>query len=81
MLLWVEKVLKPYVESAHEGIVPLLLLDSYCCHVMASVANEIQDLGVEVAQIPGSCTYLCHPVDIDINKPYKKHMRYQWNFG
>ena len=75
MLLWVEKVLKPYVESAPEGIVPLLLLDSYCCQVMASVVNEIQDLGVEVEHIPGSCTYLCQPVDIGINKPCKKHMR------
>ena len=78
MLLWVEKVLKPYVESAPEGIVPLLRLDSYCCHVMASVVNEIQDLGVEVEHIPGGCTYLCQPVDIGINKPYKKHMRRQW---
>ena len=75
MLLWVEKVLKPYIESAPEGIVPLLLLDSYHCHVMASVVNEIQDLGVEVEHIPGGCTYLCQPVDIGINKPYKKHMR------
>ena len=78
MLLWVEKVLKPYVESAPEGIIPLLLLDSYHCHVMASVVNEIQDLGVEVEHIPGGCTYLCQPVDIGINKPYKKHMRRQW---
>ena len=73
-----EKVLKPYVESAPEGIVPLLLLDSYHCHVMASVVNEIQDLGVEGEHIPGSCTYLCQLVDIGINKPYKKHMRQQW---
>ena len=78
MLLWVEKVLKPYIESAPEGIVPLLLLDSYRCHVMASVVNEIQDLGVEVEHIPGGCTYLCQPVDIGINKPDKKHMRRQW---
>ena len=78
MLLWVEKVLKPYIESAPEGIVPLLLLDSYHCHVMASVVNEIQDLGVEVEHIPGGCTYLCQPVNIGINKPYKKHMRRQW---
>ena len=56
----------------------LLLLDSYNCHVMASVVNEIQDLGVEVETIPGGCTYLCQPVDIGINKPYKKHMRHQW---
>ena len=75
MLLWVEKVLKPYIESAPKGIVPLLLLDSYHYCVMASVVNEIQDLGVEVEHIPGGCTYLCQPVDIGINKPYKKHMR------
>ena len=78
MLMWVEKVLKSSIESAPEGIVPLLLLDSYHCHVMASVVNEIQELGVEVEHIPGGCTYLCQPLDIGINKPYKKHMRHQW---
>ena len=41
--MWVEKVFKPCVESAPEGIVPLLLLDSYHCPVMASVVNEIQE--------------------------------------
>ena len=76
--MWVEKVLKPYDESAPEGIVPLLLLDSYHCHVMASAVNEIQELGLEVEHIPGGCMYLCQPVDIGINKPYKKHMRHQW---
>ena len=45
---------------------------------MASVVKEIQDLGVEVEHNPGGCTYLCQPVDIGINKPYKKHMRHQW---
>ena len=42
--------------------------------IMASVVNEIQALGVEVEHIPGGYTYLCQPVDIDINKPYKKHL-------
>ena len=79
MFMWVEKVLKPSVKSAPEGIVPLLLLDSYHCHVMASVVNEIQDLGVEVEHIPGACTYLCQPANIGINKPYKKHMRHVGN--
>ena len=74
----VEKVLKPYVESAPESVVPLLLLDSYHCHVMASVVNEIQELGVEVEHIPGGCMYLYQPVDIGINKPCKIHMRHQW---
>ena len=45
---------------------------------MASVVNEIQELGMDVEHIPGGCTYLCQPVDTGINKPYKKHMRHQW---
>ena len=72
MLLWVEKVLKPYVEGAPEGIIPILFLDSYTCHMMSSVVNSIQVLGVGVGHIPGGCTYLCQPVDVGINKPFKK---------
>ena len=33
MLMWVEMVLKPYVDTAPENVVPLLFLDSYCCHM------------------------------------------------
>ena len=45
---------------------------------MASVVTEIQALGVEVKHIPSGCTYLCQPVDIGNNKPYKKHLRMRW---
>ena len=69
MLQWVEQILKPYVDTAPEDVIPILFLDS-----MAAVVNEIQALGVEVEQIPGGCTYLCQPVDIGINKSYKKHL-------
>ena len=78
MLQWVEQILKPYVNTAPEDVVPILFLDSYRCHIMASVVNEIQALGVEVEHIPGGCTYLCQPVDIGINKPYKKHLQMRW---
>ena len=78
MLKWVEQILKPYVATAPEDVVPILFLDSYRCHIMASVVNEIQALGVEVEHIPCGCTYLCQPVDIDINQPYKKHLRTRW---
>ena len=47
---------------------------------MASVVNEIQALGVEVEHIPSGCTYLCQPVDIGINKPYKKHLQTRWEY-
>ena len=47
MLMWVNMVLKPYVDTALQNVVPLLFLDSYHCHMMNLVVNAIQDLGVE----------------------------------
>ena len=60
---------KAGVEALHFGatyFVPLLLLDSYRCHMMASVVMRINELGVEVQQIPGGCTDLCQPVDVGL---------------
>ena len=54
MLVWVEKVLKSYVMICLDGIVPLLFLDSFRCHMMANVVRACQDLGVEVEHIPAS---------------------------
>jgi hypothetical protein len=71
MLAWVEEVLAPYVTMAPEDIIPLLILDSYCCHMMTSVLYKIQELGVKVKHIPGGCTSLCQPADIGFNKPFK----------
>lgn len=78
MLMWVQKVLKPYIATAPEDIVPILFLDSYRCHMMASVVQEIQELGVEVEHIPGGCTGLCQPVDVGVNKPFKNRIREKW---
>jgi hypothetical protein len=58
MLMWVKK-LKPYVMTAPDGIVTILFLDSYRCHMMASVVEPEQELGVEVEHIPGGCAGLC----------------------
>ena len=78
MLKWVEKILKPYVALSPEHVIPIILLDSYRCHMMASVVTAIQDLGVEVLHIPGGCTGLIQPVDVGVNKPFKCHLRKQW---
>ena len=75
---WIERVLKPYVETAPAGVQPILFLDSYRCHLMASVVNAAGDLGVQVEHIPGGCTGLCQPVDVGINKPLKSRVRNQW---
>jgi transposase-like protein len=78
MIAWVNKILKPYVESAPDGIIPLLLLDSYRCHMMGSVVKCIQEIGCEVQHIPGGCTSLCQPVDVGVNKPFKNKLKERW---
>ena len=78
MKQWVQLVLKPYIEKAPEGVYPLLFLDSYRCHMMASIVNAIADLGVQVEHIPGGCTGLCQPIDVGIGKPIKNRVRNYW---
>jgi hypothetical protein len=78
MNLWIDKVLQPYLETCPKSIVPILFLDSYRCHMMGSIVDKIQKLGCEIEHIPGGCTYLCQPVDVGVNKPFKKRIRYLW---
>ena len=61
----------PYIAMALDDVVPLLVLNSYRCHMMAFVVQKIQELGVEVKHIPGGCTSLCQPIDVGINKPFR----------
>ena len=78
MKAWIDRVLPPYVETAPPGIQPILFLDSYRCHMMASVVGAISDLGIQVEHIPGGCTGLCQPVDVGIGKPLKGRVRNLW---
>jgi hypothetical protein len=78
MLAWVDNILWPYVETAPDDVIPLLILDSYQFHMMGLVVQMIQVLGVEAKHIPGGCTSLCQPVDIGFNKPFKDRLRKLW---
>jgi hypothetical protein len=75
MLEWVDKVLKPYVTTAPVGIIPNLFLDSFKVHLLGSVADAIQGLGVELEIIPPGSTGLVQPIGDGINKPFKANMR------
>jgi hypothetical protein len=79
MLDWVEHVLAPYVATAPEGIVPILFLDMFKVHLMQSVVQAIQVLGVQVEFIPAGCTGLVQPVDVGFNKSLKAKMREQFH--
>jgi hypothetical protein len=74
MLDWVYKVLAPYVRTAPPGVIPIIFLDSFKVHLLGSVANAIQNIGVQVEYIPAGCTGLVQPIDVGINKPYKSNM-------
>ena len=78
MIAWLNEVLAPYVTMAPDHVIPVLILDIYRCHMMASVMQMIQELDMEVQHIPGGCTSLCQPVDVGFNKPFKDRMRWQW---
>jgi len=80
MLRWVDEILKPYlkVNPPPPGIMPVILLDAYRCHMMASVTNAIAGLGIETIHIPGGCTGLTQPLDVGINKPFKSRVCVLW---
>lgn len=75
---WIDLVLIPWKETTTPGVVPLLILDAYRVHMMGTVVNRVQSLGIEVIHIPPGCTYLCQPVDVGINKVIKCGMREKW---
>ncbi len=80
MLMWINEILSPYLVAnpPPPGIQPIILLNSYRCHMMALVANKIFDSGIKVIHIPGGCTALCQPLDIGVNKPFKQCIRHLW---
>ena len=59
MLDWVDEVLKPYVATAPVGIIPILFLDSFKVHLLGSIADAIQGLGVKLEIIPPGCISSC----------------------
>ena len=78
MLDKVEVVLAPWAAKAPPGIVPILLLDQFKVHMMASVLNAIQTLGVQVEFIAAGCTGLVQPVDVGYHMSFKAKMREEY---
>jgi hypothetical protein len=77
MLIWVDKVFHAYLVAnpTPEGVQPVLLLDSYRCHMMASVVSRIEAMGVHAIHIAGGCTGMTQPLDVGINRSFKARCR------
>jgi hypothetical protein len=61
MLMWVETVLKLHIITVPKNIVPIFLLDLHRLHLMASIGESIQELGVKVEHISGGCIMFVNP--------------------
>jgi len=80
MLIWVDEVFSVYLVAnpPPEGVQPVLLLDSYRCHMMASVVSRIEAMGVHVIHIAGGCMGLTQPLDNGINRSFKARCCRMW---
>ena len=54
MIVWINEVLIPWKNMIDPTIVPLLILDAYRVHMMGSIVNCIQALGIEVRTSPAA---------------------------
>jgi hypothetical protein len=66
-MIWcVQLVLKEYLRTNPPlpGVVLVLILDAYQCHLMSSVVDGFRRLGIKVIYIPGRCTGLCQRLDV-----------------
>ena len=78
VVMWIEQVFRPYIQVRAMGAPVILFLDSFSAHKTAGVAQALQNLGVQLHIIPGGITGNCQPVDVGINKPFKKYCKDEW---
>jgi hypothetical protein len=67
-------VLAPYISTCPIGIIPIIFLDSFKVHLLGSVADGIQSLGVELKFITPGCKGLIKPINVGFNKLCKAVM-------
>jgi hypothetical protein len=76
--IWIDRVLKPYVEDAENAF---LLVDHFSVHLTSDFARSVNDLGVDIDYIPAGYTCVLQPVDVGVNATFKKSIRnchHQW---
>jgi hypothetical protein len=47
MTKWIYLMLVPWKNAKLPGVVPMLIFDAYCVHMMGNIVNQIQSLGIE----------------------------------
>jgi hypothetical protein len=78
ILLWIDRVLVPYLQEKAAGAPAAILLDEFRVHWTEEVGARFQALGITPYRIPGGCTGLAQPIDVGIGKPFKDYVRAKW---
>lgn len=84
---WVdEKILSTWVDKVWAnrpgGLLKkrsLLVWDMFRVHLMDSIKKKLIDAKTHQAVIPGGTTSVLQPLDVCLNKPFKTHVRAEWN--
>ena len=74
MLLWIEDVLKPYLQSLQwwkDGNPVLLIMDADTCHWNDAVTAKLESLRVHRARIPVSLTWKYQIIDVIVVAQFK----------
>ncbi|KAH8022166.1 hypothetical protein HPB51_022299 [Rhipicephalus microplus] len=53
----------------------MLVLNSFCGHLVDHVRDELKDLHTDLAVIRGILTWILQPLDVSLNKPFKGNVR------
>ena len=61
-------ILRPHVETSPDHIIPIISLNSYQCHMMASVMDSIQNIMIEVIHIPLGKFVLHQTVNFEVDE-------------
>jgi hypothetical protein len=75
MLQWIDLVWAPFCEGKPRTY---LIMDEFSAHKTAAVMSRFAELGTYVDIIPGGYTSKLQAMDVGVNKPFKAHIRDQF---
>jgi hypothetical protein len=78
MMLWIQKVLKPWKDLQERGIKCLLLLDEAPAHMNDDIKLALTVENVIPVFIPASTTAFLQPMDLSVNRSIKAKLRSKW---
>jgi hypothetical protein len=72
MNIWIDLVLIPWRNTQDPEVVPLLVLDAYRVHMMGSIVNHIQALGLRCSTSREAALIYVSPWTLELIIPSKK---------